>query len=123
LDEARERALNAAPTNDEATMMTRSDAGRRAAPGGRERARWTRSRASAFAVLVAAGLMLAPAAASAAEADAPSGPHRVDPKDRVSPYARVAREHQEQKPMRPARGRPVKVSNGRSTHAAGHARR
>jgi len=102
--------------------MARPDAGRRAAQGGRERAGWRPVRAAVFVALVSAGMMLASAAASAADTDAPSGQHAVDPKDRVSPYARIAQEHQ-QKLVRPAKGRPVTFSKGRSTRTGGHTRR
>jgi hypothetical protein len=88
----------------------------------------------AFASLVAAGLMLAPALGSAADRIGPPGPeagepanaddrgassgrHAGDPRDRVSPYARVAREHQQV--VGPKRGRRL----GHAPGAGGRTRR
>jgi hypothetical protein len=106
--------------------MTISDEGRHAARRARpERAGWRRARGAAFAALVVGGLMLAPAAASAADAGAPSGPQAGSPKARVSPYARFARERQQQQLVgkKSARGRPGAVSVGHATHAGSRTRR
>lgn len=106
--------------------MTSSDEGRHAARRARpERAGWRRARGAAFAAMVVGGLMLAPAAASAADAGVPSGPQAGSPKGRVSPYARFAREHQQQQPAgkKSARGRPGAVSVGHTQRSAGRARR
>ena len=93
--------------------MTSTDEGRHAARRARpERPGW---RCAAFAALVVGGLMLVPAAASAG---APSGPQRV------SPYARFAREHQQQQlaGKKSARGRPGAVSVGHTQRSAGRTR-
>jgi hypothetical protein len=106
--------------------MTSSDEGRHAARRVRpERAGWRRARGAAFAALVVGGLMLAPAAARAADAGAPSGPQAGSPKARVSPYARFAREHQQQQLVgkKSARGRPGAVSVGHAPHAGSRTRR
>ena len=103
--------------------MTSSDEGRRAARRTRpERPGW---RCAAFAALVVGGLMLAPAA-SAVDAGAPSGPQAGSSKDRVSPYARFAREHQQQQQLvgkKSARGKPGAVSVGHTQRAGGRTRR
>ena len=109
--------------------MTSSDEGRHAARRARpERAGWKRARGAAFAALVVGGLMFAPAAASAAsaaDAGAPSGPQAGSPKARVSPYARFAREHQQQQLLgkKSARGRPGAVSVGHAPRTGGRTRR
>ena len=106
--------------------MTSSDEGRHAARRARpERAGWRRARGAAFAALVMGGLMLAPDAARAADAGAPSGPQAGSPKARVSPYARFAREHQQQQLVdkKSARGRPGAVSVKHAPHAGSRTRR
>jgi hypothetical protein len=105
-------------------MMTNSDEGRHTAPGSRSSgAGWKGARGVAIAALVAAGLMLAPAIARAADQGTPSGPHAADPKHRVSPYARLAREHQQLVGRKSARGKHATLSVGHAPRAGGHTRR
>ncbi len=87
---------------------------------------WERTRGAAFAALMAAGLTLAPALGSAADQGTASSPRAGDPRNRVSPYARFAREHQEQVKLvgrKSGQGRPVMHSVGHAPRAGGHARR
>jgi hypothetical protein len=95
--------------------------GRHLDPERRSR-RLNRGRAAAFAALIAAGLMLAAAPASAADAGA-SGPQAGNPRHRVSPYARFAREHEQLVGRNPARVSPTMHPLGHAPRAAGHTRR
>ncbi len=105
-------------------MIASLDEGRKAAPGSQPRgAAWRGALGAAFAALVAAGLTLAPAPASAADQPTPSGSQANDPRSRVSPYARFAREHQQLVGRKPGQGRPAMRSVGHAPRAAGHTRR
>ena len=77
-----------------------------------------RARGAAFAALLSAGLMLAPARAGAADGTAASGPQAGDRSHRVSPYARFARENQQLVGKNPARKSGVS-----GTRSVGHASR
>ena len=104
-------------------IMTRPDEGWHTEPPSRSgRAGWKGARGAVFAALMVAGLMLAPALASAAEQGTPSGPQAGGPKNRVSPYARFAREHQQLVGRKSARGKAAMHSVGHSPRAGGHRR-
>lgn len=83
---------------------------------------WRRARGAAFAALAAAGLMLAPSLASAGEPGTTGGPQADAPRNRVSPYARFAREHQQLVGRKPGSGRPAMRSVGHAPRAGGHGR-
>jgi len=72
-----------------------------------------RTRAAALAGLLAAGLMLVPDLAGAADQGAPSGPQAGNPVNKVSPYARFTREHAQSADRKPNRARPS-FSQGRA---------
>ena len=104
--------------------MTSLDEGRCTALGSRSTgAGWKGTRRAALAALLAAGLMVASTTARAADQGTPSEPHAADPKQRVSPYARFAREHQQLVGRKSARGRPATLSVGHAPRLGGHTRR
>jgi hypothetical protein len=87
----------------------------------RRHVRSRRGRAAALVALLAAGLTLGPAVASA-DQGAPSEPQAAQI-HRVSPYARVIREHAQSADKKPARVKPSSFSVGHAPRVGVRARR
>jgi hypothetical protein len=77
-------------------------------------------RIGALAGLLAAGLLLGPTRARAAENAAPQP---GTPAHRVSPYARYARDHAKSVEKKPARVKPVTLSGGHGRRVGARGRR